>query len=473
MIFNSLEFAVFLAVVLLVIWRLDTRGQNRFLLLASYLFYGYWDWRFLALIGGSTAVDYLVGRALGRYDELRVRRRLLVTSLAANLGSLATFKYLGFFADSLKTALGGLGAEALVPSIHILLPVGISFYTFQSMSYTIDVYRGRLEPVRDPVVFALYVAYFPQLVAGPIERAGRLLPQLQSRRRRPASDEVFSAIGLIGSGLLFKVAIADQLAGVVQEAFDQSETASWHLLVIGVYAFALQIYADFAGYSRIARGVSRLLGIELLVNFRTPYLAESITDFWRRWHISLSDWLRDYLYIPLGGNRGGSRRTYRNLMLTMLLGGLWHGSSWTFVIWGGLHGGALAVERYVAGRRDESMTERSTIRRRSRQFSTFHVVCLAWVFFRAETLGQAWAVITGITSLRSGEINRTVLALVDGLLPAAFLLIGLEWLRGRYGDSLGLRFERPVVVGAAVTFSLLIVAIVSGGAPVPFVYFQF
>ena len=345
MIFNSFQFAIFFVLVLGAYWQLRWKGQNRLLLVMSYVFYGWWDWRFLGLLALSTGVDFLVARRLGRTDDGPHRKRLLWASMAVNLGILGFFKYFGFFADSLEASLSSVGVGWLAPSLGIVLPVGISFYTFQSMSYTIDVYRRELDPVEDFFDFALYVSYFPQLVAGPIERATRLVPQILSPRVRPRGEQISSGLALIAVGLVKKVAIADIAASVANDVFSRSGEASAIELIIGVYCFAIQIYGDFSGYSDMARGTSRLLGIELVENFKQPYFSPSITQFWRRWHISLSNWLRDYLYIPLGGNRKGPRRTYINLALTMLLGGLWHGAAWTFVVWGALQGLYLMVER--------------------------------------------------------------------------------------------------------------------------------
>ena len=345
MFFNSYTFALFCPLVLLLYWKLGHRGQNRLLVVASYVFYGAWDPRFLLLMWFTTGVDYFVGRGLGRISEQRSRRRLLTTSIVVNLGVLGVFKYFNFFVDSGTSLLNGLGLGANPPVLQILLPVGISFYTFHGISYTVDVYRRLVPPVRDPVVFAAFVAYFPQLVAGPIGRAEVQLPQFLHPRTRPDRNTVWSALTTILVGFIKKIAIADALAPFVNETFADIGSKGAITLVLAAVAFSLQIYGDFSGYTDIARGVSQLFGISLLENFRQPYFSASITEFWQRWHISLSTWLRDYLYIPLGGSRGSSVVTYRNLMLTMLIGGLWHGAAWTFVVWGALHGVYLVVER--------------------------------------------------------------------------------------------------------------------------------
>lgn len=467
MIFNSIQFAVFFSVVLAAYWRFGRREQNRFLLVASYIFYGWWDWRFLGLLLLSTAVDYMVGQGLRDQSDVAKRKRLLLLSIAVNLGILGFFKYFGFFSDSLESSLAAIGADWLAPELGIVLPVGISFYTFQSMSYTIDVYRGQLKPVRNFLDFALYVSFFPQLVAGPIERATRLVPQIIKTRARPSGDDVSSAVALIVIGLVKKVVIADTAARVANDVFSRPGEAGAVELVVGVYCFAIQIYGDFSGYSDIARGTSRLLGIELVENFRQPYFATTITDFWRRWHISLSNWLRDYLYIPLGGNRRGSRRTYINLSITMLLGGLWHGAAWTFVVWGGLQGAYLMFER----RFGLDATPVGRPRRFLRALVTFHLTCFAWIFFRADNFGDATEVITGILTLRSGSLPTLDIANV--LIPAALLIVLIDQLQIRTKSDSGLPSLNPVALGVVYGLSVVAVLLSSGGSPVPFVYFQF
>lgn len=471
MIFNSLQFAVFLPAVVLLYWRLPGRARTAFLLAASYLFYGTWDWRFLGLIALSTGADFLIGRRLGATELERSRKRLLITSVAINLGILASFKYFGFFVDSAVELLGRFGAESSAPVLEILLPVGISFYTFQTISYTFDVFRRRIEPTNDLLVFAVYVAYFPQLVAGPIERARNLLPQFQHPPDQPPSSEsIVSALSLIALGLLKKVVLADSAAPIANQAFAEASTASSATLVLGVLAFAVQIYGDFSGYTDIARGSSRLFGIELKVNFRQPYLSRNITDFWRRWHISLSDWLRDYLYVPLGGNRNGKLATYRNLMITMLLGGLWHGAAWTFVVWGGLHGAYLMAHRWFSARRP-ARASMSLAGRIAGVAATFTAVCFAWIFFRAESFGEAFEVIGGILALRGSfpvADNSTLTLLL--ILGAMFAIDVVQ----AKGPEVGSRLiRRPVLAGAFMGAVAVLVAVFSGVPQVPFIYFQF
>jgi alginate O-acetyltransferase complex protein AlgI len=335
MVFDSGVFFVFFALFFVLYhaaWRSLTL-QNVLLLVGSYIFYGWWDWRFLTLMTASSGVAYAAAIALDRFPGSAARKAILWASLATNLGFLFTFKYFDFFADSLALLLTRFGITASFPLLHLVLPIGISFYTFQSMSYTIDVYRGELKPERDPIKYFAFVSFFPHLVAGPIQRAGFLLGQI-NRARRLTPEHVREAVWLLVWGFFLKEVPANGAAQFTDMAFQESQTRGW-LTILGTIAFAIQIYCDFNAYSLIARGTGRLLGFELVWNFNQPYFASSIADFWRRWHISLSTWLRDYLYIPLGGSRRGPRRTYVNLLATMLLGGLWHGAAWNFVAWGG------------------------------------------------------------------------------------------------------------------------------------------
>ncbi|MFO1490970.1 MAG: MBOAT family O-acyltransferase [Kiritimatiellia bacterium] len=344
MVFNSFVFVLFFLVVYGLYVILRHRAQNVLLLVASYVFYGWWDWRFLSLVFASTLLDYVCGLKI--VDD-PVRRKLWIgISMTGNLGLLFFFKYFNFFAASTAALLHSLGLEAGWTTLNIVLPVGISFYTFQTMSYTLDIYRGTLAPTRSLLNFSLYVAFFPQLVAGPIERASHLLPQVE-KPRRPTYQGLREGFWLILHGYLLKVVVADNLGPFADEIFNHPESARGLAVPLALAAFAFQIYGDFAGYSNIARGLCKWMGFDLMVNFRMPYFATNPSDFWRRWHISLSTWLRDYLYIPLGGNRGGPARTHRNLLLTMVLGGLWHGAAWHFVAWGLYHGLLLSGHRLL------------------------------------------------------------------------------------------------------------------------------
>ena len=471
MLFNSFEFWAFFAVVLLGYRAGGRRAQNRMLLVASYMFYGSWDWRFLSLIVLSTVVDFRIGRLLTDPEASIRRRKVLVSvSVLTNLGLLGTFKYLGFFVDSMAATLEAVGLQANLPSLSIVLPVGISFYTFQTMSYTLDIYRRQLEPTDDFLDFALYVAFFPQLVAGPIERARRLLPQITSPRVVRGED---LSIGLyyILFGLFKKVVIADNMAVIANHVFAQEPSSLTALeALLGVYAFAFQIYGDFHGYSLIAQGTARCLGIELMDNFRHPYFAASPQEFWRRWHISLSTWLRDYLYIPLGGSRDGVRRTYRNLMTTMVLGGLWHGAAWTFVVWGTVHGGWLALHRFMSERRIEERVD-GLVMRFVKVFVTFQVVCVTWLFFRAESVSQALAFLTSLGS--SAPITDLVLVGYPLLLLFVVPMLAYEFWVEKKGDLLAItRRSAPVL---AAFYAVLVLALAWFPAPAPseFIYFQF
>ncbi len=386
MFFNSFEFAIFFAVVYSLYRILPPKGQNSMLLVASYVFYGAWDWRFLFLILLSTVIDYVVGLNIEATSDVKRRKRLVAVSVVANLSILGFFKYYDFFAASLAELLVGFGVPADVFLLQVVLPVGISFYTFQTMTYSVDIYRGLIKPTHSFPDFALFVAFFPQLVAGPIERAENLLPQVQGAREiTPERNREGAWLCLWG--LFKKLVIADNLAITVNAAFANSESLSGPEVLAVAYAFAFQIYCDFSGYTDIARGVAKLLGFELMVNFRAPFLADSPADFWSRWHISLSTWLRDYLYIPLGGNRKGELKTYRNLMLTMILGGLWHGAAWTFVLWGVYQGLALVIHRRMRPWLSDRLGAGfgwSFLR----VFGTFQLMAFGWLIFRSETFEQ-------------------------------------------------------------------------------------
>jgi len=389
MLFNSVQFLVFFVAVLGLYWVLKHRAQNLLLLAASYVFYGAWNWKFLALILLTTVADFTASLVIANTDRAMRRKLALIAAIVVNLGVLGFFKYYNFFIEDVLVALNWLGIAYVPLVLQIVLPVGISFYTFQSMSYTIDTYRGEVEPTTNFPDYALYVAFFPQLVAGPIERAGHLLKQIQTPRT-VTIERINEGVLLIALGLFKKVAIADHLAQYVDGAFDRQ--TGWKLL-IALYFFAFQIYCDFSGYSDIARGCAKLFGIDLRLNFNRPYFARNLTEFWRRWHISLSTWFRDYIYRPLGGKHARGWRPYRNLMAVFLLSGLWHGAAWTFVIWGAIHGVILSLEKALSGWRRETPVHPPKHGLNPRNivavFVTFHIVCAAWVFFRAPTLDGA------------------------------------------------------------------------------------
>ena len=405
MFFDTPVYIVFLVVVVSVYWNLRWRPQNIFLLCCSYFFYGWWDWRFLALIAISTVVDYHCARYIAASDNPVRRRAFLSVSVVLNLTFLGFFKYFNFFAESLAAVLQTLGLHVDIMVLRVVLPPGISFYTFQELAYIVDVYSGKLKPARSLVDYALFISLFPHLIAGPIQRPSHLLPQV-SKPRSFDAGKFFDGLMLIVSGLFCKCVVADNCALLANAAFNgKLGPPSLPVLAIGTYAFAWQIYGDFKGYSDIARGSAQLMGFHFMVNFRQPYLAESLQDFWRRWHISLSSWLRDYLYIPLGGNRKGERRTYGNLAATMLLGGLWHGANWTFVVWGGIHGIGLAVERFYRKIRGLERFDSPPLEGNASLFSlsawmrrvvVFHLVCLSWIFFRAESVTDAGRLLGGL-----------------------------------------------------------------------------
>ena len=492
MLFPTLDFALFFLVVFGISWEMRRLPEPRkaFLLGASYFFYGYWDWRFTALLAGSSLINYAAGRLIGLSEDARERKLLLGAAVGLNLVILGVFKYYGFFLDSLADLLASAGLQRDLPFLEIILPVGISFFTFQGISYVSDVYRREIEAADSPLDVFLYISFFPQLVAGPIVRAADFLPQLKSE---PRLDRSLVSIGilLILIGLFKKMVIANYLATeLVDEVFFDPTIYAGPDLVLAVYAYAVQIYCDFSGYSDIAIGVAALLGYRFKWNFKQPYRAASLREFWRRWHISLSQWLRDYLYKPLGGSRGGSLLTYRNLLLTMILGGIWHGAAWTFVIWGVIHGAALAGERLLvslktvpatvmaeAGYGSPSLTQIEPLEQRrgvvARAFAvlvTFHIVCLAWIFFRAENLEFALAYVQGLANWSDpGQYTQPFLVgIVAASLSAHFLPNDLVTRLARALEPVG-----PIGLGFLLGFGILLIQSVAPEGVAPFIYFQF
>jgi D-alanyl-lipoteichoic acid acyltransferase DltB (MBOAT superfamily) len=473
MVFNSLHFIWFFIVVYGVYRLVPHRAQNWLLLVASYYFYAAWDWRFLGLLIASTVVDYSCALALSRASTPAKRRGLLLVSLGFNLTMLGFFKYFNFFADSLHSVFSGLGWDLDFVTVRVLLPVGISFYTFVTMSYVIDVYRREIPPTRDLLDFAVFVAFFPHLVAGPILRASVLLAQIDAPRRI-TRDQMRDGAWLIAWGYFQKVFVADNLAGLANGVFEPGSPHSGVSVLLGVYAFAFQIYGDFAGYSNIARGTSKLMGIELVENFRFPYFARTPQEFWRHWHISLSTWLRDYLYIALGGSRGSEWRTRRNLFITMVLGGLWHGAAWTFVLWGVYHGLLLIAYR-TAGRVrvvKEILSGSSPVAAVLTWAVMFHITCYGWLIFRARSARQ----IGDLTaSLATGFVPASID--VHGLLVPLVLyttpLLIVHACEAWFDDVLVVpRLPRGVRYSIYVaTFYLTMLFGNFGGAE--FIYFQF
>src|SRR3981189_2852527 len=404
MLFDSPAYFLFLIPVVLLYWRLNHRAQNIFLLLASYLFYGWWDWRFLALMIGSTTIDFLIARKIVPTRTDTNRKKWFIFSLLLNFSILGAFKYFNFFADSFSVALNILGIHNIpLPLIRIILPPGISFYTFQEVAYIVDVYKGRLEPAKSFVEYGLFVSLFPHLIAGPIQSPGHLLPQVQKDRSIDA-DRLFDGLMLIFSGLVRKCVVADNCAVLANAVFGgQFGPSNFWLVLLGTYAFTWQVYGDFSGYSDIARGRAQLLGFHFMVNFRQPFLANRLQAFWRRWHISLSTSLRDYLYMPLAGSAHGEWKTSRNLFITMVLAGLWHGANWTFVIFGAIHGVVLAGERYLFPLKEKSPGVALPGRPAglfslwAQRILTFNVLCLSLAFFRATSLTSAVELLAGLS----------------------------------------------------------------------------
>ncbi|MBN1115981.1 MAG: MBOAT family protein [Bacteroidales bacterium] len=406
MVFNSTVFLVFFIFFYFLYWRINNKyslnARNLFILIASYVFYGWWDWRFLGLIVLSSAVDYFIGLQLTKTDNKLRQKTLLLISLVVNLGVLGFFKYFNFFIDGLNSLLSQFNIHPVSQSLEIILPVGISFYTFQTLSYTIDIYRGKIKPTENILSFFAFVSFFPQLVAGPIERAAHLLPQFKDRKTFNHFTSV-KGLRLLLLGFFKKVVIADNFGLLANSIFNPENSPSGLTVFLGACFFALQIYADFSGYSDIAIGISRLLGFDLMINFKTPYFAKSFGDFWKRWHISLSIWFRDYVYIPLGGSRNPISRTYLNLIITFLLSGLWHGANVTFLIWGGLHGLLLIIEKKFR-----------LIKLKSVYFPfVLLLVILFWIPFRAENVELLNSYIKALFSFSNYSTNEIMQILSD------------------------------------------------------------
>ncbi len=474
MLFNSIPFVIFFSCILALYqipfsWRTKKIG----LLVASYLFYMAWNPPFILLIILSTLIDWFVAKRLGG-PNAKNRAALIVTSLATNLGLLGYFKYGGFLLESFEQLLSLAGFQASFPQSDIILPVGISFYTFQTLSYTIDVYRGKAKPWTSFLDFALYVSFFPQLVAGPIVRSDVFLPQC---RKQPVVgwDKINWGLNLFILGVFQKVVLADGLlAPVADKVYSAKEAVGSLDAWIGTLAFSGQIFCDFSGYSSCAIGIALCLGFKLPDNFRFPYAARGFSDFWQRWHISLSSWLRDYLYIPLGGNRNGKTRTYINLSVTMLLGGLWHGASWTFVVWGGLHGLYLVVERLLARIPLPESVRSGFLFRAVATLATFIAVSYAWVFFRATGFGQAFDIVQAMSSftlLGSASI-LTPLESVSAMLAVSGILLSHWLLRNRSLEQLSYTVPwplHPIINAVMVTLIINMTA----GQDQSFIYFQF
>ncbi|MEP0213485.1 MAG: MBOAT family O-acyltransferase [Cellulophaga sp.] len=477
MLFNSIDFVVFLPIVFLLYWFVlnkNLRLQNFLLLVASYVFYGWWDWRFLSLIAFSTLVDYTLGVLLGKEQKEGKRKLYLWLSIVVNLGFLGFFKYYNFFVESFVDAFTFFGQEIEIGTLNIILPVGISFYTFQTLSYTIDVYKRNLEPTKKFIAFAAFVSFFPQLVAGPIERATNLLPQFYVKRNF-TYDNAVNGMRQILWGLFKKIVIADNCAKYANIIFNNSDDYSGSTLLLGALFFTFQIYGDFSGYSDIAIGTSRLFGFELKQNFAFPYFSRDIAEFWRRWHISLSTWFRDYLYIPLGGSKGGINMKIRNTFIIFLVSGFWHGANWTFVAWGFLN--ALYFLPLMLLKRNRVNTNVvaegkmfANAKELSQMFITFLITVLAWVFFRADNLTHAFSYLGGIFNVNLFSFPeifpKEVLVLV-----LFFMMI--EWFGRATQFALENIIKQHRVVRWAFYIGIIVLMFVYTGEEQEFIYFQF
>ncbi|WP_299114701.1 MBOAT family protein [uncultured Winogradskyella sp.] len=481
MLFNSIDFAIFLPVVFVLYWfvfKNKLKLQNLFILGASYFFYASWDWRFLSLIVFSTLIDYSVGVYLAKENKAYKRKLLLYVSLLSNVGILVFFKYYNFFLDNFIEVFSFFGRNISPKSLNLILPVGISFYTFQTLSYTIDVYRKKLEPTKDIIAFSAFVSFFPQLVAGPIERATNLLPQFYKNRTfnyQQATDGLRQILW----GLFKKVVIADNCAEYVNQIFNNTSEYSGSTLALGAVLFSFQIYGDFSGYSDIAIGTSRLFGFNLMQNFAFPYFSRDIAEFWRRWHISLSTWFRDYVYIPLGGSRGSLIKTISNVFIIFIVSGFWHGANWTFIIWGVLNALYFLPQLILKTNRNNiEIVAKGKLFLSLREFFaisiTFCLTTLAWVFFRAENFNHAIAYLSSMITNGASYLDINIYWQYKGVIGLIITLIIIEWF-GRDNkhalEALVTKLNRPL----RYTFYYLIILVIIwySGKGEEFIYFQF
>jgi D-alanyl-lipoteichoic acid acyltransferase DltB (MBOAT superfamily) len=477
MFFNSIDFAIFLPIVFTIYWLLRTKGQRNILIVtASYLFYGWWDWKFLSLILFSTIVDFFIGLKLKNEDHIVKRRALLWVSIFVNIGLLGFFKYYNFFLDNFVTAFSFFGLKINASSLNIILPVGISFYTFQTLSYTIDIFKRKMSPTKNFIAFSAFVSFFPQLVAGPIERACHLLPQFYEKKQFKYLNFT-EGLKQILWGLFKKIVIADRLAIVVNEIYNNPNEYHGFTLIFGTVLFAFQIYCDFSGYSQIAIGTSKLFGFDLMKNFNMPYLSSSLSEFWRRWHISLSTWFRDYLYIPLGGNRKPKLRIYLNILLVFIISGFWHGAKWTFIIWGAIHGIILILEIIF----NKVKLPSNKLLNSFKIIRVFIIVCLGWIFFRANNLNDAVHILSEIFNFSNYHISQLSLYVIpvaknsvfatDILLSLFFttLLITIEFLnQGNKFDKINFKYRLPIYI-----LTIWSIFIFGAFEKNDFLYFQF
>jgi len=489
MVFTSLTFCIFLVLVFTLYWVTRRRSpQNFIILVASYIFYGWWDWRFLSLIVISSFVDFISGQLIHKSEKTSARRGWLTLSILVNLGMLGFFKYYNFFADSLQSAAGSVGVELNNLTLDVVLPVGISFYTFQTMSYTIDIYRRQMKPEKDLIAFMAFVSFFPQLVAGPIERASQLLPQFMQERKFDYATAVAGCREILW-GFFKKMVIADNMGLIVNAIYAQPDKYTSPWLWFATICFAFQIYCDFSAYSHIAKGVSRLLGFELMRNFAYPYFSQDIAEFWRRWHISLSTWFRDYVFIPLGGSRGPMRIVFTNTVIVFSVSGLWHGASWNYVIWGFLNGVAF-LPIYLMGKKKGKQKKRASdipggeglIPKPMvafKIFLTFTGMLIAWVFFRSTSLSEAMLIFERMFSVFTLPEGQSVPKLpgdawgVTKAIVFICILVGFEWVQRRHENPLTLdKIYRPVrwFIYTVVLWSCFYYL---PRPDSPFIYFQF
>ncbi|GJM31924.1 MAG: O-acyltransferase [Saprospiraceae bacterium] len=469
MLFNSIDFAIFLPIVFLLYWLVaknNLKRRNVLLLVASYLFYGWWDWRFLSLIVFSSFVDFFVGHYLGKEEVPAKRKLLLWTSILINLGFLGFFKYYNFFAESLVDAFTFFGQGFQLSTLNIILPVGISFYTFQTMSYTLDIYQKKFEPTDDIIAFFAFVSFFPQLVAGPIERAAHLLPQFHEPKHF-SYQLISEGLKKMLWGLFMKVAVADRLSLYVDAIYNNVDMHTGLSFVVATIFFAFQIYCDFAGYSLIAIGCAQIFGFDLMENFRRPYLSGSFKEFWGRWHISLSTWFRDYVYIPLGGSRVSTSRQYFNLFTTFVVSGLWHGANWTFIAWGAIHGLYQIIEKGVL---------KINTKKRAGFFRillVFLFTCLAWIFFRAANIQDALQILSTIFTDPGSQIHIGDKGIFAFSILGIMILFTVDFMQEFYPEFKVLNHPNVVVRFACI--SVLILYIVGLGVfdGSQFIYFQF
>lgn len=467
MLFNSATFLLFLPIAFFVYWLVNCRGvkfQNLLLLILSYVFYGWWDWRFLSLIAFSTVVDYVSAQSISKIEKNSTKKLWLWVSILVNIGLLGVFKYYNFFITSWVDLLSAFGYHASSSSLNIILPVGISFYTFQTMSYTIDVYQRKINPTNNIIAFAAYVSFFPQLVAGPIERASSLLPQILKKRKFDY-DQGVQGMRLILWGMFKKVVIADTLAIYVDQVFTQWGSYTGTTLLVSCIYFGFQIYCDFSGYSDIAVGTAKLFGIELRSNFKFPYFSKNIIEFWRKWHISLSTWFRDYIYIRLGGSKHQFGKTIRNIFIVFTLSGLWHGANWTFVVWGVVHAIIYTITHVVLVRK-KMFNSNSLPVKISGIIITFLITNIAWIFFRSDTIQQAYLMLKKICLFAF-----TPLQLGEGLIYVAIILTLDALANGQERDPITLKNS----ILRRVYYLILLIAICAHWERSidNFIYFQF